>query len=548
MFDAEQASFVCDFIECLTTSSGMPFRLMDWQRAAIMDFYGPQIEDESTHERLRRLRYLYLEIPKKNGKTELAAALGVYHTFADGETNGETYIVAADRENASIAFDAAVYMIEHCPALAKRCRIIKSIRTVIDNVSGSKMKVLSSEAYSKHGYKPSCVIFDELHAQPNRELWDVMTFGAGDARRQPVWLVLTTAGDDADRKSIGWEIHCKARDILRYRAGERDEGLQDDDEWLPIMYGLGGLTDDPDKIAKIDIQNEAVWRACNPSIGVTVPLRTIRKEALDAKRSESAERLFRWLRLNQWIATHTVGWLPVTIYDKTQWNPEGCKDWREAIRLLAGKTCYGGVDLSSTTDLTAFVLLFPPQDGLDKWVALPYGWVPGQDIEARERRDHVPYRDWIRAGFLRECTGDMMDYDDIFEVIVEAAQTYDLKMIGFDPYLSRTLTQRVISAVEQSGTQVVEIPQGIRHMTAPMKEAERMIRSHEMLHVHNTAARWCFGNVRCETDKNENISPTKKRSTGRIDMTVAWIIAVAASMLQPAPSLAEAVASDHWTM
>ena len=554
MFDAEAASFVCDFLECLTCSNGAPFRLMDWQRDAVTEFYGQMIKAEGDEadpagNYIRRYQYLYLEIAKKNGKSELAAGLGVYHLYADGEVNGEVYVVAADRDNAGIVFGAAKWMVEHSPALKKRSRIVDSTKTIYDTVSGSKLKVLSSEAYSKHGYKPSCVIFDELHAQPNRDLWDVMTFGAGDAREQPVWIVLTTAGDDPDRKSIGWEVHEKALSILRCREGRAREGDMDDPRWLPIVYGLG-LIEDEDELKNINIYDENLWRRCNPSIGKTVKLSTIRAEAQEAKRSEAAERLFRWLRLNQWIATHTVGWIPVTIYDKTQWNPDGCKDWREAVQLLRGKKCFGGGDLSKSTDLTAFTLLFPPQDGLETWVALNTGWIPLDGIEARERADHAAYRDWIRAGFIRGCEGDVIDYEDVLQTILKAAADYDVRMIGFDPYLSATLTQRIAAELQRMGkaTQVVEIPQGIRSISPPMKEMETLIREHKMLHVHNTAARQCFANVQLVTDDNENIKPTKKRSRGRIDITVSWIIAFATSKLEQHPSINEKVQSEEWSL
>lgn len=549
MFDEEQAQFVCDFLECLTCSSGVPLRLMDWQRNMITEFYGQLIEDEDdpAGSYLRRYQYLYLEIAKKNGKSEIAAGLGVYHLFADGEINGEVYVVAADRDNAGIVFAAAKYMVEQSPALKKRSRIVDSVKTIYDETSGSRLKVLSSEAYSKHGYKPSCVIFDELHAQPSRDLWDVMTFGSGDARRQPVWIVLTTAGDDPDRKSIGWEVHEKALAIYRWRRGARDEKAYDDPRWLPIIYGLG-LIEDEDELKNLNIYDEDLWRRCNPSLGKTLKMATIRAQAADAKKSEAAERLFRWLRLNQWIATATVGWIPITIYDKTQWNPPGCKDWREAVQLLRGKTCYGGVDLSKSTDLTAFVLVFPPQEGLDRWVALPTGWMPLDGIDAREREDHVPYRDWIRAGFLHGCEGDIIDFEDVAYAVVQAARDYDLRMVGFDPYLGATVMQRIREALSGTVTEVVEIPQGIRTISPPMKELERLIRAHEMLHVHNTAARQCFLNVRCVSDDNENIKPTKKKSRGRIDLTVGWIIAFATAMLLPAPTLADSVAADDWHM
>ena len=143
-------------------------------------------------------------------------------------------------------------------------------------------------------------------------------------RRQPVWIVLTTAGDDPDRKSIGWEVHEKALAIYRWRRGARDEKAYDDPRWLPIIYGLG-LIEDEDELKDLNIYDEDLWRRCNPSLGKTLKMATIRVQAADAKKSEAAERLFRWLRLNQWIATATVGWIPITIYDKTQWNPPGCR-------------------------------------------------------------------------------------------------------------------------------------------------------------------------------------------------------------------------------
>ena len=542
-FDNDSAQFVCDFIECLQTSSGTPFRLIDWQRESITEFYGRMRADEPT---VRQYQYLYLEIPKKNGKSELSAGLGVYHLFADGEINGEVYVVAADKENASSVFRAAKHMIETCKSLKKRCRIVDSKKEIYDIVSGSMLKVLSSEAYSKHGYKPSCVIFDELHAQRNRELWDIMTFGAGDAREQPVWIVLTTAGDDPDRKSIGWEVHEKALAILKYREGKRGEKYYDNPRWLPIIYGLG-LYEDEDELKQVNIFDEEVWKKCNPSIGKTVKLSTIRAEAEEAKRSEAMERLFRWLRLNQWIAVHSVGWIPLTIYDKTQWNVEG-KHWKEVVQLLKGKKCFGGADLSKSTDLTGFVLVFPPQEELEKWVALATGWIPLDDIESKEKRDHVNYRDWIRAGFMQGCEGDVIDYAQVCEFIITACSEYDVKMIGFDPHLGATIMQQLQKELAGKSTDVVEIPQGIRHISPPMKELERLIRSHEMLHIHNTALRSCVGNVRCKVDNLENIQPIKRQQTGRIDIAVAWVIAFATAMLEPKPDLAEAVSSGKWSL
>lgn len=570
--DESEAGVVLDFVSSMPLSNGHGFfALQDWQREALEQFYGTRIEDE-LGRRVRLYQYLYLELPKKNGKSELAAALGVYHLIADGEPSAEVYVVAADRDNAGIVFNAAAYMIEHHPILSKwlksgKLRLIRSTKTIYYRPTGSLLKVLSSEAYSKHGYKPSCVIFDELHAQPNRELWDVMTFGSGSSRDQPVWIVLTTAGDDPDRESIGWEVHCKAMDVLRARGllptpeGDEREYL-DDPAWLPIIYGISALTgDDEDAIKALDIYDEAVWRKCNPSIGVTVKLSAVRAEAANARKSEAAEKLFRWLRLNQWISVKTVGWIPLTVYDRTQWPyelPAGQKIVKMPQRLalreqLKGKKCYGGLDLSKTTDLTALVLLFPPQEGLEKWVALFWGiWRPEEGTEDAEKRDHVPYRDWAKAGFLTLCPGWTVDYGMVEEAIYQAAERYDLRLLGYDPALSWALVPRLEAGQPELGREpikTVQCPQNMKNMSPPMKAIEKELRDREMLHEHNTCARWTFGNVRCRVDGNENMKPMKNLSRGRIDPPVAWINArMAAMMDEQTPDLAEALGRDDFSL
>lgn len=551
MFDAKRADYICGFLELLAFGSGdwagKPFRLQDWQREPIREFYGNVDIDPESNRQFRIFQYLYLEIPKKNGKTELAAGLGLYHLIGDGEKNPQVYICAADKDNASICYNAMCGMLDERPWLDKKVKRIPSKRK-IGLVDGSGfIQVLSAEAYSKHGYNASCVIFDELHAQPNRALWDVMTFGAGSARLQPVWIVLTTAGDDPDRHSIGWEIHEQCRRVLAARAGT---GPAEDDNpiWLPVMYGM---PDDPEEIEKIDICDEEVWRRCNPSIGVTIPLRTIRQEAADAKKSEAKERLFRWLRLNQWIATKAVGWLPLTLYDRTQWHVEALEEvlkgnaLRAAMRqLLHGKKCFAGLDLAATTDLAALVLEFPPQPGLEHWVVLTHAWRPQEGVIEAEKRDHVPYRDWERAGYITLCNGDMNDFDQIKDAIREVARLYKLEILGVDPYLSREITGTLM----KEGINVMEIRQTMTELSPPMKDIERKLRCGEMKHDHNTASRWCFGNVRCAVDGNENMKPMKNKSIGRIDITVAWIISHAAAMSEPENKLADLLATGKWSL
>lgn len=512
--------------------AGRPFELLPWQEQIVREFYGVQVRDDDGSW-VRYRRFLYNEIPKKNGKSEFAAGLGLYHLLADGEALPNVGIFAVDKENADIIYKCAKYMVENT-ALSEPahkplawCRdSVREIRTRF----GGVMKVYSGDVENKHGPSFSAILCDELHAwkgKKGRARWEVLTTGSDAARRQQTVLVLTTAGDDPDRASIGWEVHEKCRRILAWRQGKPERPQDaDDPEWLPVMYGVSVLTgDDPDKLKDLDIYDEELWKACNPSYGVTLKARKFRAAARAAKQSEAAERAFRWLRLNEWISTKDVGWLPLTLYDKTQIGPSA-KAEREAWikEHLTGKRCFGGLDLSKTTDLTAFVLVFPPQPGLETAVVLFRAWKPRQTVLEAEKADGMPFRDWERAGFLSLCAGDMVDFRDMVDAVLEAKEQYELLYLGVDAHLADTLTPQL----QDAGVQVISISQTMVGMSPAMKEIERMLRGREMLHVHNTCARWCFGNVRCAVDGNENTKPMKDRSVGRIDITVAWVIAVAA--------------------
>lgn len=533
--------------------AGKPFALLPWQENLIRAFYGVQVRDDDGAW-VRYRRFLYNEIPKKNGKSELAAGLGLYHLLADGETLPNVGIFAVDKQNADIIYKCAKYMVEHTAMSQPAHRPLAWCRDSVREIRtrfGGVMKVYSADVENKHGPSFSAILCDELHAwagRAGRERWNVLTTGSDAARRQQTVLVLTTAGDDPDRTSIGWEIHEKCRKILAWRRGKPEQPLdRDDTEWLPVMYGVSVLTgDDPDKLAALDIWDEALWKACNPSYGVTMRARKFRAEARTAMQSESAERNFRWLRLNQWIAVKAVGWLPLTLYDKTQWGPSKRAERKAWVEQLRGKTCFGGLDMSMTTDLTALTLLFPPQEGLETWVALFQAWRPRDTVLEAERRDHVPYRDWERAGFLTLCEGDMVDYRDVTAAVLEAAERYDLQALGVDQHLTQTITP----ALQDAGVLIIAIPQTMLGMSPAMKELEQLMRRHEMLHVHNTCARWNFGNVRCAVDGNENIKPMKNRSIGRIDITVSWIIAMATAIQRRniPPDLSAALERGDYSM
>ncbi|OAS21147.1 terminase large subunit [Paenibacillus oryzisoli] len=497
--DNQRALEPIDFIQMLHAVDdfyGQPFKLLNWQHDLLWDVYGTVNE-----QGYRQYRYAYLEVPKKNGKTSLIAGLSLYHLACDGP-GGQIYCCAADRKQAELVYNAAVAMIEQEPELEAILKITDSRKEIKNKLTGTTLKVLSAEAFTKHGINPTVVIFDELHAQPKRDLWDVMTFGSGAARKEPLWWVITTAGDDPDRNSIGWEIHEKARKI--------SWGEQIDPYWYVKIYGA------PEDA---DIFDEALWFKVNPSLGHTISIESVRQEALAARNSEASERLFRWLRLNQWIALKRVGWQPLTLWDKTagKWS----------LSELVGKKCYPGLDLSSTTDITGAVYLFPPQEGLDDWRFIHDAWIPEDSMKERVKRDHVPYDRWVNERYIHSTPGNVVDYDFVEAKLLAANRQYQVAALGTDPWNSRMLTQRLM----REGMNVIEVAQNMAQMSPAMKTIERLMKSGMMTHEVNPVARWCWGNTIIAVDGNENIKPMKNKSIERIDLTVALINAMATAML-----------------
>jgi phage terminase large subunit-like protein len=518
--DKNRALEVIEFLQMLKLVDdfhGQPFVLQKWQHDILWEVYGTVNDDG-----YRQYRYAYLEIPKKNAKTTTIAGLAVYHLTCD-PPDGQIYCCAADRGQAELIYKAAVGMIDQDPELQKILKVTDSKKEIKNKLTNTRLKVLSAEAYTKHGLNPTVVIFDELHAQPNRNLWDVMTFGAGAARKEPLWWVITTAGDDPDRHSIGWEIHEKARKI--------QDGESVNPAWYVKIYGA------PEDA---DIFDEKTWYLANPSLGVTIDINAVRLEAIDAKESESAERLFRWLRLNQWISTKQIGWLPVTLWDSTQGKWE--------VSELIGKKCYTGLDLSSTTDITAQAHLFPPQEGIPDWRVIFEGWVPENKMRERQEKDGVPYEAWVNKGYLNSTPGDVIDYDFVEAAIVKASKQYKMKMLLPDPWNFNILHQRLekneagnftIDPKRKDLTVVVGVDQIMKELSPSMKEIERLLKKGELTHNYNPVARWCFGNIILDMDGNENIKASKKKSKDRIDLIAALINAMSQAIKQEKISVYE---------
>lgn len=506
MFDEKRASHATRFIELQKHTGdfhGMPFELFPWERSIIADVFG------SLNQRgIRRFRNVYIEVPKKNGKSELLGAVANYHLFKRDEPNGEVYGCAGDKKQAGIVFDTSVEMILQNPALEKRVKIQDSYKRIENTETGTIYQVLSSESFTKHGYRPSIVLFDELHIQPNRDLWDTMTKGSFLARRQPLLWVITTAGDDPDRVSIGWEIHEKAETILDARRGINPE--KDINTWYPVIYNYQGE----------DIYNEENWYKANPSLGLSLQIEDLREIAAEAKLSPADERTFRWLNLNQWTTTKLTTWLPIELFDETNGS------WSRAD--LLGKDCYLGLDLSTTTDLSALCLVFPPQPGFSDWRVIWDCWIPADNMQKRIREDHVSYDKWAAEGWLRPTDGNIIDYTVIEERINECRKLYNVIELDADFSFAAMLIQRL----ELDGLVCTDVPQQYATLTDPMNQLEILLRTHQMSHESNAVARWCFGNTSIAKNGNAQIKYVKERRgrsldrTKRIDLTAAWVCAM----------------------
>ena len=492
-YDADKADFAVNFIECLChtkgTWAGKPFELIDWQEQIIRDVFGT-IKANG----YRQFNTAFIEVPKKNGKSELAAAVALLLLCGDGEQRAEIYGCAADRNQAKIVFDVAVDMVRFCPALEKRVKITESQKTIEYLPTKSKYQVLSADVANKHGFNTHGVIFDELHTQPNRKLYDVMIQGSGDARMQPLYFLITTAGNNTE--SICYEVHQKALDII--------SGRKIDPTFYPVIFGAG---------MDEDWTDPKVWKKSNPSLGETIGIDKVQAACDSARQNPGEENAFRQLRLNQWVK-QSIRWMPMDKWDKCAFavNEDD----------LEGRVCYGGLDLSSTTDITAFVLVFPPADEDDKYIILPYFWVPEESLDLRVRRDHVPYDLWERQGFLQTTEGNVIHYGFIEKFIESLGERFNIREIAFDRWGAVQMVQNL----EGMGFTVVPVGQGFKDMSPPTKELMKLTLEEKLAHGGQPVLRWMMDNIYIRTDPAGNIKPDKEKSTEKIDGAVATIMAL----------------------
>jgi len=479
--------------------AGEPFRLRPWQERILRVLFGTVREDGR-----RQYRTCYLECPRKQGKTEIAAALALYMLLADGEPGAEVYGAAVDRDQASLVFKAAETMVRADPELLAQVEIIPSQRRIVHPASGSFYRAIPGEAPSAHGYNASAIIYDELHAAPSRDLWDVLTTSTG-ARRQPLTLVITTA--EFDRASICWELHDYAEKV-------RDRVLIDP-TFLPVLYAAP---------MDADWLDEAVWHAANPALGDFRSLEEMRVAAQQAREVPARQNTFRRLYLCQWTESETR-WL-----DPEAWAAcAGPVEWSamdKVVGAIQSRRAWIGLDLSSTSDLTAAVALVPNSDGVID--LLCHFFLPAENLRRRVERDRVPYDAWARDGALTLTPGNVVDYAHVRATVRDWAAALRVVEVAYDPWNATGLT----TDLQADGATCVPIRQGFASLSAPTKELETLVRSRRLHHGGHPVLTWCANNVVTEEDATGNLKPSKRKSTERIDGIVALITALARAMVR----------------
>ena len=492
------------FTEYLTHTkgrwAGQSFELFEWQEHRIIrPLFGILKEQpsEQSPRGIRRIRKVYCEIPKKNGKSELVAGIGNKLVRADGEAGAEVYSAAGDKDQASLVHNVSAQMFRNNPQLSEQVQIKDSIKRIIFHKNGSYYQALSADVPTKHGFNSHGILFDELHAQPNSALWDILTEGSTVARLQPVIFAITTAG--YNRESICWKVREYAMKVMK--------GIIDDPEFLPVIYGM-----DEDE----DWENEENWLKVNPSMDKIFSLEDFRKSYQEAKEMPYKENLFRRLRLNQWTQQETR-FIPMPAWD-------ACGEEKLDITDFVGMSCYLGLDLSQKYDITAMARIFPRDDKLYLFWDM---WIPANNVMRRVQRDKVPYDQWIRAGLMRTTPGNIVDYNFIEKYIMEESKKYDFREIAYDPWRAGRTAQEL----EAKGLRTVEVRQGYGSMSNPTIEFLAYIIGGTIQHGGNPVARWAADNMVVISDSNENIRPDKQKSTERIDPIVAAIIALSSYLV-----------------
>lgn len=508
VWSPNRAARAFGFIESLKLAGGefegRPFRLQPWQAFMTGNLFGWLLPDGR-----RRFRDAYCEIAKGSGKTPWAAAVGLYMLVADGEPRAEVYALGPKRDQASIAFRDVVAMVDQSPALLARLKksgAEGNVWALSDLETGSFFRTMSSEDRLS-GLRPHCVLIDEVHEHRTDHVIDKMRANV-KGRRQPLVLEITNSG--VGRETICGRHHEYSKAIL--------EDVVKDDGWFAFVCGL----DEGDEWT-----DERVWPKANPGIAIHPGYDYVRRQVQAAKGMPPQESLVRRLNMCQWV--------------EEAGRAISLDDWRKGDepidpQTLRGRVCYGGLDLARVNDLSAFVLLFPPESEGERWKVLSWFWVPQDDIGVRVRRDRVPYDSWSRNGFLTATPGNTTDFTFIAKTIVELAGLYSIREIGFD----RTFAGEIVQELMAEGLTMVQFGQGFLSMAAPTAELLRLVLAGELQHGDQPVMTWCAANLVVATDPAGSLKPDKERSPEKIDGISALCNALGLAMrhpIEPEPSI-----------
>jgi phage terminase large subunit-like protein len=480
--------------------AGKPFPLADWQERLIRRIYGPV--DELGR---RQVRTAFIMVPRGSGKSSLAAALGLLHCFGpEKEPGGQVIAAAADREQASIVFGAASRMIQQDAVLSRITSITPSIKRIQHPASGSVFKAVSHEAYSKHGLSISCLLADEVHAWPTRELWDVLTTSMGK-RDQPLTIAITTAG--VGRTGIAWELYSYAKRV--------QDGEIEDQSFLPVLL---------EPPSGFDWRDPRVWAYCNPALGVFRSLEEMQTSAKRAEHVPAQQASFRQLYLNEWRDGAAEPWIDLSVWDQAAVNitldhiPDGSRAWI-------------GVDLASVSDLAAVVTVVEHEDG---YFCQPAFFCPQEGIRRRSERDGVPYAPWAEQGHLIATPGSVIDYTYIEQHIAELAERFRATVI-----IDRWNSTSVVTRLTELGIETITMGQGFASLSGPMREVERLILARQIAHTGCPVLRWNLGNVAVAQDPAGNIKPDRAKSKDKIDGVLGLIMGIGVAAAAPAGSIYE---------
>jgi len=501
-YDLEKASRAIGFfgdVLCLNGGEfeGAPYNLLPWQRFIVGSLFG-WVDKKG----LRRFRVAYVETGKGSGKSPLAAGIGLYGMVADDEPRAEIYAAARKKDQAMILFRDAVAMVDQSPHLSKR--LVKSgvgerCWNLAYQETGSFFKPLSSDN-SQSGPRPHIVLLDEIHEHRDNRIIEMLRAGT-KGRRQALIFMITNSGHD--RTSACWDYH-------QYGIQAAEQQSKDD-----TFFSYICALDENDEPFK----NKDCWPKANPSLGVTISDKYLQEQVDQAAGMPSKQSIVRRLNFCQWTEGD-ASWIGPEDWDRIQ-------DDECTIEALRGRTCYAGLDLSSTTDLTSLVLLFEPTEADEYWRIHPYFWLPADGLVQKSDNDRVPYTTWRDAGWLETTPGRAINKRFVVSRLAEISGLVDLKLLSYDRW--RINDFRTLLNEEGLEIEMHEHGQGYKDMSPSVEELERLILSNNIRFNNNPVMRWCSSNIVIETDPTGSRKFNKAKSWGRIDGMVASVMAVGAS-------------------